>query len=360
LARIAGVGWREPVSVQDRWACHGENIEMSGVAEAESGLRRWKPLYGPIAGDLDRCEELLRRELSSDDPFVDQLIKHAFRLGGKRLRPALLLLAAKAVGGVKNEHITLAAVVEMIHTATLVHDDVLDEAKLRRHRETVNARNDNEASVLVGDFLFTHAFALASSLGTTYACRTIGRATNIVCAGELRQIHSRGNFALGEAEYLDIIEAKTAELCACCCRLGAHYAGADAEVEESLDRFGRNLGIAFQIVDDLLDVVGDEDLAGKSLGSDLEKQKLTLPVIRLLAEADEAARSEMVRVLQRGGSESRQALANWLAQCDALAYAKAKANWYVDLALRDLHGLPASHARDVLESLTRFVIARSE
>ena len=120
----------------------------------------------------------------------------------------------------------LAAVVEMIHTATLVHDDVLDEASLRRHRETINARSDNEASVLVGDFLFTHAFYLASSLETTFACQTIGRATNIVCAGELRQIHSRGNFALSEAEYLAIIEAKTAELCACCCRLGAHYAGA--------------------------------------------------------------------------------------------------------------------------------------
>ena len=179
----------------------------------------------------------------------------------------------------------LAAVVEMIHTATLVHDDVLDEASLRRHRETINARCDNEASVLVGDFLFTHAFYLASSLETTFACQTIGRATNIVCEGELRQIHSRGNFALTEAEYLAIIEAKTAELCACCCRLGAHYAGATPHVEDALDRFGRNLGIAFQIADDLLDLVGDEDSMGKSLGTDLEKQKPTLPLIRLLADS---------------------------------------------------------------------------
>ena len=236
----------------------------------------------------------------------------------------------------------------------------LDEAKLRRHRETVNARNDNEASVLVGDFLFTHAFALASSLGTTYACQTIGRATNIVCSGELRQINSRGNFALSEAEYLDIIEAKTAELCACCCRLGAHYAGADAEMEESFDRFGRNLGIAFQIVDDLLDVVGDEDRAGKSLGSDLEKQKLTLPVIRLLAQSDEASGREMVRVLQARRRRKPAGLAEWLAACDALAYAKAKANWYADLALQELRAVPASPAREVLESLTRFVVARSE
>ena len=333
---------------------------MSRAAPAETGLRRWKSLYGPIASELERCEEVLRRELTSKDPFVDQLVKHAFRLGGKRLRPALVLLAAKAVGRVDDDHITLAAVLEMIHTATLVHDDVLDEATLRRHRETVNARNDNEASVLVGDFLFTHAFALASSLGTTYACQTIGHSTNIVCAGELRQIHSRGNFALSEAEYLDIIEDKTAELCACCCRFGAHYAGATADVEESLDRFGRNLGIAFQIADDLLDVIGEETLAGKSLGTDLEKQKLTLPLIRLLNQGNETRRNEILRVLQSGKQEDHEILRAWLAEGDALAYTKARATWYADLASEELRVLPASTAREVLESLTRFVVARHE
>ncbi len=331
----------------------------SRVAPAETGLRRWKTLYGPIAAELEQCEDLLRRELRSDDPFVDTLVKHAFRLGGKRLRPALVLLPAKALGGIEREHITLAAVVEMIHTATLVHDDVLDEATIRRHRETINARNDNEASVLVGDFLFTHAFALASSLQTTFACQTIGRATNIVCAGELRQIHSRGNFALSEAEYLDIIEDKTAELCACCCRLGAHYAHASAEVEESFDRFGRNLGIAFQIADDLLDVVGDEAQAGKSLGTDLDKQKLTLPVIRLLAQADERQRGDILRLL-RSGSEGRAALRERLEAAGALDYARARATWYADQALEEVRSLPASPARDVLELLTRLVVSRRE
>jgi octaprenyl-diphosphate synthase len=333
---------------------------MSPVAEAEAGLRRWQKLYDPIAAELAQCEEVLRRELRSDDPFVDQLVKHAFRLGGKRLRPALVLLSAKAVGRVEPQHIILSAVVEMIHTATLVHDDVLDEATIRRHRETINARNDNEASVLVGDFLFTHAFALASSLETTFACQTIGRATNIVCAGELRQIHSRGNFALAEAEYLDIIEDKTAELCACCCRLGAHYAHATPEVEESLDRFGRNLGIAFQMADDLLDVVGDEQQAGKSLGTDLEKQKLTLPLIRLLAESGDARRAEILEVLKRGGGHSRQTLRALLAEGDALAYTKARATRYAEAAFDELRVLPASAARDVLESLTRLVVTRRE
>jgi len=334
---------------------------MSQVSKPREGVRRpWNWLYAPIADELEAVEALLRRELSSDDPFVDGLVKHAFRLGGKRLRPALLLLAGKATGTLGHEHIVLAAVVEMIHTATLVHDDVLDEATLRRHRETMNARTDNEASVLVGDFLFTHAFALASSLETTFACQTIGRATNIVCAGELRQIHSRGNFALVENDYLDIIEAKTAELCACCCRLGAHYAGATPAVEDALARFGRNVGIAFQIADDLLDLVGDERQAGKSLGTDLEKQKLTLPLIRFLETSGEAARRELIERLRSGSPGARRVLAETLEHSGALAYARAKARWFAQSAREVLRHLPESAAHDVLAQVTELVVARRE
>src|SRR5262245_15205496 len=216
-------------------------------------------LYAPIAVELAEVEALLKAELRSDYPFVDELVRYGCLLGGKRLRPALLLLTAKAISGrAKREHITLAAVVEMIHTATLVHDDVLDEAQMRRHLATVNARWDNEASVLLGDFLFTHAFYLASTLDNVLGCRLIGRATNIVCEGELRQKGSRGNFLLTEGEYLEIIEAKTAELTAVSCRLGAVYAGSGEKVADEMDGFGRDLGIAFQIIDDLLDVQGEE------------------------------------------------------------------------------------------------------
>src|SRR5262245_15893504 len=180
-------------------------------AAASSELLR--SLYAPIAAELADVETLLKSELRSDYPFVDELVRYGFLLGGKRLRPALLLLTAKAVGSrVTQEHVTLAAVVEMIHTATLVHDDVLDDALLRRHLATVNARWDDESSVLLGDFLFTHAFYLASTLDSVVGCRLIGRATNIVCEGELRQKGSRGNFTLTEAEYLEIVEAKTAAL----------------------------------------------------------------------------------------------------------------------------------------------------
>ena len=194
-------------------------------------------LYAPVAAELAEVERSLKAELRSDYPFVDELVRYGCLLGGKRLRPALLLLTAKAVSGrVTASIMTLAAVVEMIHTATLVHDDVLDEADVRRHLATVNARWDNEASVLLGDFLFTHAFYLASTLDNVLGCRLIGRATNIVCEGELRQKTSRGNFALSEAEYLEIIEAKTAELTAVSCRLGALFAGAGREVVERTGR----------------------------------------------------------------------------------------------------------------------------
>ncbi len=330
------------------------------IREQDALARHWKRLYAPIADELAAAESLLQTELSSDDPFVDSLVKHAFRLGGKRLRPALLLLAAKATGTVKRDHVVLASVMEMIHTATLVHDDVLDEASLRRHRETINAKSDNEASVLVGDFLFTHAFYLASSLETTYACQTIGRATNVVCAGELRQINSRGNFELRESEYLSIIEAKTAELCACCCRLGAHYAGASAASEDALDSYGRNLGIAFQIADDMLDLVGDEVSMGKSLGTDLEKQKLTLPLIRLLSQSTPAERGEIVELLASKSRADRSQVNVWLERTDALGYARDMARSFADRAIEDAQALPAGSARDVLLALGELVVSRQD
>jgi octaprenyl-diphosphate synthase len=326
----------------------------------EQSRPRWLSLYGPVANEIAAAEDVLRGELQSEDPFVDQLVKHAFRLGGKRLRPALVLLAAKAAGKLTGDHIVLAAVVEMIHTATLVHDDVLDEAAMRRHSETINALNDNEVSVLVGDFLFTHAFSLAASLETTFACQTIGRSTNIVCAGELRQIHSRGNYSLSEAEYLSIIEEKTAELCACCCRLGAHYAYASATIEDAFDRYGRYLGIAFQIADDLLDLVGDESQAGKSLGTDLEKQKPTLPLIQLLATCSEVEQHEILGLCHREGAEARHALAARMQRAGAFAYARQRAQDYAERAFAELKVVPDSPAKEVLAELTRLVVTRQE
>lgn len=326
---------------------------------ATNGSALLQSLYAPVADDLAEVERRLKAELSSDHPFVDELVSYGCLLGGKRLRPALLLLSAKAVGGnVTGEHLTLATVVEMIHTATLVHDDVLDEALMRRHLATVNARWDNEASVLLGDFLFTHAFYLASTLDSVLGCRLIGRATNIVCEGELKQKGSRGNFSLTEAEYFDIIEAKTAELTAVSCRLGALFAGAAEDVVEQLDGFGRDLGVAFQIADDLLDVLGKEETTGKSLGTDLQKQKPTLPVIRALELATSDDRRTLVELLT-GDAPQPRLLWPLLERYGALDYAREQAAGLAVRARRRLSDLPASPARDVMLAMAEFVVSRS-
>lgn len=330
------------------------------TSSAAADRNGFQSLFEPIRDEMRAVEERLKVELRNDHAFVDELVRHSFRMGGKRLRPALVLLSCKLFAEPRREHVVLGAVVEMIHTATLVHDDVLDEAAMRRHLATLNSRWSNEASVLVGDYLFTHAFYLASTLETTFACTTIGRATNIVCEGELRQIHSRGNHDLDEDEYLRIIEAKTAELCACCCRLGSHYAGAPREAVEALARFGRDLGTAFQVADDMLDLLGDEKSAGKSLGTDLEKQKPTLPVIRALTQLEAQPRKELLSLLRHPEGAPRAALLRLLGETDAIEYTRRRAAQFAERARRELSSVPNCAARDTLERLTELVIERSE
>lgn len=316
-------------------------------------------LFAPIAEELKEVERMLKAELSSQHPFVNELVSYGCMLGGKRLRPALLLLTAKAISGsVKPAHLTLASVAEMIHTATLVHDDVLDDAVMRRHLATVNARWDNEASVLLGDFLFTHAFYLASTLDSVIGCRLIGRATNIVCEGELRQKGSRGNFGLSEQEYLEIIESKTAELTAVSCRLGALFSGADETLAQQMDGFGRDLGIAFQIADDLLDVQGEEKTTGKSLGTDLEKQKPTLPIIHALKQASAADREMLLDILT-SDTRGPEMLLPLLTRYRSIEYTRSRAKTYSERAKRRLDCLPQSAARETLSLMTDFVINRS-
>jgi len=326
-------------------------------ARAPEALRFF---YAPIRQELDQVEEILGKEIDSNHPFVNRLVRHGFRLGGKRLRPALVLLSAKAAGRLQPEHLVLAAVVELIHTATLIHDDVLDEATLRRHLDTVNARWDNEASVLLGDYFFARSLCMAASVGDVFACRAIGEAARTMCEGELRQIESRGNFALTESEYFEIITAKTAALTACCCRLGAHYAGATAEAGESLSRFGLNLGIAFQLADDLLDVLGDEATAGKSLGTDLAKQKPTLPLIRLLQQASAQDRAELLSALSCSGNHHRDILRPYWERFDAISYTRQKALWHTRCAGEELDSIPSTPVRDALKGLTDFVVHRQQ
>ncbi len=315
-------------------------------------------LFALIARDLDEVERILRQSLESARPGVDRLLAHLTHYRGKRLRPALLLLTAQACGKVTPAHHVLAAVVEMIHTATLVHDDVLDNASVRRHVSTVNALAGNQASILLGDYLFTHAFHLSSTLGDVRACRIIGESTNRLCAGELQQICRRGELDLSEEEYFEIIDAKTAELTACCCKLGAMYAGVSEEAVAHLTSYGRSLGIAFQIADDVLDLAGQETLAGKSLGSDLEQQKLTLPVIHLLQTASPGDAARLRSIMTAAGNHKRESLLPQLYAAGSLDYTREKAEAFAHAALVELECLPPSPGRTILAALADRVVHR--
>jgi octaprenyl-diphosphate synthase len=324
----------------------------------ETAERSARSLFAPIQSDLDEVERLLAETITSRRPSLTPLIAHLENYRGKRLRPALLLLVARACGRVTPAHQILGAVVEMIHTATLVHDDVLDQAAVRRHAATVNAGWGNQTSILLGDYLFTHAFHLASSVDAR-ACRLIGEATNRVCEGELQQTIQRGNWGLTERDYLDIVEGKTAELTSCCALLGAVYSGADPDTVHRLARFGRCLGIAFQIADDLLDLTGEERITGKSLGTDLDQHKATLPLIHLLGVASSEKASRLRQILSSPGNHKREALRPFLAESGSLQYAGRKAEEFADQARAELICLPPSECKSVLELLTDRVVHRS-
>ncbi|MCO6043831.1 polyprenyl synthetase family protein [Aeoliella sp. ICT_H6.2] len=325
-------------------------------ATSAANQRAVGDLFADIRTSLEGVEHRLQEELRSRHDNVDQVVRHGYRLGGKRLRPALLLLSGQAAGKLTSYHETLAVVVEMIHTATLVHDDILDEADLRRHVDTVNARWGNETSVLLGDFLFSHAFYLASTVGTAEACQLIGKSTNRVCEGEMRQTLAEGDLTLSEDDYYSIIDAKTAELCACCCELGARFSDADEQTIAALSSYGRHLGMAFQIADDLLDLAGDEQATGKSLGRDLAKRKLTLPLIHARDTLVDGPRTNFLSLLEAGAQSTTPM--STLKQLGSLEYARDVALQFADKATADLSGLADSPAKATLEHLAAFVVSR--
>lgn len=336
------------------------NVSSTPLATpGPASRRRFEQWTAGIAADLAAAEEIFQAELTSGVRHVRELVAHLAHYRGKQLRPSLLLLTAHACGRATREHQILAAVVEMIHTATLVHDDILDGATLRRHVPTLNARWGNHSSVLLGDLLFTHAFYLASTTGSTLACKIIGEATNRVCEGELHQIGEAGNLDLSAAEYFDIISGKTAALTACSTQLGAIFSGATESVVESLTQFGHDLGMAFQIADDVLDLTGAEGDVGKSLGTDLSQKKLTLPLILLLNDADETRRRAARRYLEDSTPEAVRALLKLLSESGAVVKAVAKAEEFANSACEHLGVLPVSPWREVLERLTSEVIHRN-
>ncbi len=312
-----------------------------------------------VVGDhLGSVERVFAAELESENPFIKDIYQHTSRFRGKRLRPILCLLTAEATGGIHQNHHILAAAIEMIHTATLLHDDVLDNADIRRHVATVNVRWNNETSVMYGDFLFTHAFHLTSQTGSAEACRIIGEATNKVCEGELTQIRNRGNLSLTEEEYLAIINGKTAELCAVATRLGAKFAGASQPVIDALELYGRKLGQAFQVADDVLDLVGLEQSVGKTLGTDLDQLKLTLPIIRFLNNLNETERLRVTGLLEAGTSEARLEISRLLGAGGFIEEALSFAKELAEEACAQLSGLPPSRAKSVLEQMPLLAVDR--
>ncbi|MCA9079414.1 MAG: polyprenyl synthetase family protein [Planctomycetaceae bacterium] len=325
--------------------------------EHASELLTW--VEREIGLQLLETERTFEAELESANPFVADIIAHTRKFRGKRLRPILLLLAGKAAGGLTTSHPVLAAVVEMIHTATLVHDDVLDVADVRRHVATVNVRWNNETSVLYGDYLFTHAFHLAASLETTEACRVIGRATNRVCEGELTQVRHRGDLFLNESTYFEIIDGKTAELCAVACWLGGRYAQAEDRQIAALEQYGRNLGLAFQIADDVLDLTGTEEAVGKTLGTDLSQQKLTLPIIRLLHQLSGSSARDLRQQIQDEGEQAAPEVMRLCREEGVLDSTLKTAQDLAQEATSLLNILPASPARQLLQQLPRVAVDRS-
>jgi len=322
-------------------------------------MSRTADLYAPIAEPLGQVRRLLDEELSSDLPIVRDLGAHVRGYRGKMIRPALVLLSGQACGAVRREHVVLAAVVELVHMATLVHDDVLDDSRMRRRLPTVNHLRGNEAAVLLGDVLISRAFHLCSTLESTYAARLIGSTTNTICEGELLQVHHRGNLDLTAEEYFGIVARKTASLMSTCCVLGARYAGADAAAIARLETYGMDAGMAFQIVDDVLDIGGSEEQMGKTLGRDIEKGELTLPVIHFLAHAPAERRREARRALSNGTPDRTAILRRLLDGSESLRYAMDVAARYARSARAALAGIPEGPARRSLEAIAEFVVSRT-
>ena len=311
-----------------------------------------------IRPQLAAVEKLFHDELASDLACVNTLVKHVSRFRGKMLRPSLVLLSGRACGELTEAHTVIATVVEMVHMATLVHDDVLDEAELRRKGATINHLRGNEAAVMLGDYLISHSYHLCSSLDSQLASRLIARTTNQVCEGELLQIANRNNVELDEETYLEIITRKTASLCATCSLLGAEFAGAGKTLVGRLELFGLSLGIAFQIQDDILDISGDARTVGKTLGIDLEKGKMTLPIIHFLRSAPAEERARLRSLLTGNDPDGAERVRHMILSSGSMEYARDRARAYAGRAREALRTLPDSDARRVLDVMAEFVISR--
>ncbi len=311
------------------------------------------------AGDMRRVDALIRARLSSDVLLINQIADHIVAGGGKRLRPTLHVLAAGAAGYHGEQHIKLAAVIEFIHTSTLLHDDVVDESDLRRGRKTANALWGNAASVLVGDFLYSRSFQLMVELDDMRIMRILADTTNTIAEGEVLQLLNIGNAGVSEAAYLAVIERKTAVLFAAATELGGILGGLAPPQITALRRFGLELGYAFQIADDLLDYVSDADTLGKNVGDDLMDGKPTLPLIYALETANARDAGVLRHAIEHGSVEELDTIVATIRASGALERTQARAVAHAEAARTALNVLPPSAHRDALAALADYAVQRN-
>jgi octaprenyl-diphosphate synthase len=318
-------------------------------------------IYDPIRVDLDRVKEKIDRELTHDDAYVNGLLEHARKFRGKMIRPALLLSSASICGSQPEEiHIHLSSVIEILHHATLIHDDVLDEADIRRRVSTLNHTWGNEASVLFGDYLFARAYSLCAKIHHREANQIFSQTVEEICLGELTQTAAKFQFDLSEERYFEMIRLKTAVLFSTACRLGSMNTNAQAEIVENLSRFGEDFGIAFQIIDDALDLTGEEEELGKSLGTDLLKGKTTLPLIHLFRKISKQEKESLITLLQSKEEikTKRTEIVSHLMEHDIHSEILSRAEDFISKAKRHLTPLPDSQGKTHLLSLANFALAR--
>ncbi|MFM2293770.1 MAG: hypothetical protein RLZZ350_183 [Verrucomicrobiota bacterium] len=318
----------------------------------------WKHIVEPAEPFLAAVAARLRQQISAFDPGVEGYAEYALVGQGKQLRPLLVALSANATGKLNDDHTTVAVIIEMVHLATLVHDDVMDEAELRRGRRTLAANWGNELAVLLGDCLFAHALKLSASFPTPEICRAVASATNTVCAGEILQTKARGDFNLAEAAYLKMLEMKTAELFALACDLGGLLAGGTTAQRAALREFGHALGTAYQLYDDCVDIFGCESRAGKSLGTDLAKGKLTLPVLLLREKVSAADRAPLEKMIRSWQPEALPQLRAALAQHEILPASLRAIHRWLDTARAAARQASAQPAG--LLALTDFLAHQTE
>jgi octaprenyl-diphosphate synthase len=319
-----------------------------------------KEIVALVEDDLVKVEELFEQQVKSDVRLLAEIGRYVREGGGKRVRPALLLLACRIAGYRGDRAILLASVVEFIHTATLLHDDIIDEATVRRGRSSVNSRWGNDVTVLLGDFLYTKSMGMALSQDNLKILRLLSDVTLRMIEGEILEIERNGKLEVTEDEHVDLVRRKTADLFAACTRIGAMLAGVSEEKERALASYGMNLGICFQMVDDLLDFTAEEKTLGKPVANDLREGKLTLPMIFLLRKAGSEAAEKVRMVLEDRGFDrvSREEIARLARDHGALEEARLLAQRYAEAARRDLAIFERSAYREALEVLPDFILAR--